>query len=156
MTAEDVRGRFSWLEYTERATAKMMEMIPEDAWDFRPAEGCRTVGELAAHLYGAERATLLGLERGSMTQEEYSRDQGPAIAARKDVHDLMESARQARARVLESLTDESLNVPIKLFYGEFTAAQVIGFVYDEHWHHRGQLTVYLRALGLEPPFIYGE
>jgi uncharacterized damage-inducible protein DinB len=27
-------------------------------------------------------------------------------------------------------------------------------VYDEHIHHRGQLYVYLRSMGIEPPFIW--
>jgi uncharacterized damage-inducible protein DinB len=31
---------------------------------------------------------------------------------------------------------------------------MLGFVYDEHLHHRGQLSVYLRLMGKELPFAY--
>ena len=35
-----------------------------------------------------------------------------------------------------------------------SAWQYFLFAYDEHWHHRGQLYVYLRLLGKEPPNLY--
>mgnify|MGYP003381101304 CR=1 FL=1 len=40
-------------------------------------------------------------------------------------------------------------------YGqEFAGWQFITFAYDEHWHHRGQFTVYLRLCGITPLMIY--
>lgn len=156
MTANDMRARFEWLAFTERATRKMIEMIPDDRWDFRPAEGSRSIGELVQHLYGAERATFRAFQRGSMTKEDYDRDAGPAVGSQADALELAESAHDIRSEVLGALTDSQLAATVSMFYGDFSAEQVLGFAYDEHWHHRGQLSVYLRLLGLAPPLIYGE
>jgi uncharacterized damage-inducible protein DinB len=54
----------------------------------------------------------------------------------------------------EALTEAQVQGTIAAYGAEFRGWQYLGFAYDEHWHHRGQLTVYLRLLGIEPVMIY--
>ena len=50
--------------------------------------------------------------------------------------------------------DEELAGAVESPYGEFDGAQFVSFFEGEHWHHRGQLFVYLRLLGKVPPGLY--
>lgn len=150
------RERFGWLAYTEHATRKMIELCPESKWDFRPAPGSRTLGELVAHLYGDEFATLRAFQRGTMSEAEHKADGTATVNSRAEAIACMQRAHHLRDDVLAKLSPAQLERDCALFYGTFKGAKVLGFVYDEHWHHRGQLTVYLRCLGIAPPFLYGE
>ena len=149
-----MRERFGWLAYTEAATRRMLELLPDDRWTFAPAPGARTLGELVAHLYGAELATWKGFKSGALTEAEYGAEAGAPIASKSQAFELAARAQARRGEVLAYLTAAQLERDVALFYGTFKGSQVAGFVYDEHWHHRGQLSVYLRGLGLEPPFLY--
>jgi uncharacterized damage-inducible protein DinB len=67
----------------------------------------------------------------------------------------------AARRELVGKTDAELHAPWTLFAGGkevFTmpkAAVLRNFVFNHAVHHRGQLTVYLRMLGIPIPSIYG-
>ena len=55
----------------------------------------------------------------------------------------------------EKLTIEDFNETFKLFgQYEFPIIQNILYFIDNEVHHRGQGYVYLRALGIEPPFFW--
>ncbi|MBI5433266.1 MAG: DinB family protein [Planctomycetes bacterium] len=125
-----------------------------DRWSFAPAPGARTLGELVAHLYGAELACWKGFQKGALTQVEHDAEVGPPVKSRSEAFALMARAHARRGEVLAYATPAELEREVALFYGRFKGSQVAGFVYDEHWHHRGQLTVYLRCLGIAPPFLY--
>ena len=64
-------------------------------------------------------------------------------------------------KALAGLDDGALDAPWKLMDGdreifETTRWQMLRSIMLNHWyHHRGQLTVYLRALGLAVPSVYG-
>lgn len=149
-----LRARFEWLAFTEAATTKMLEALPDDRWDFRPAPGARTLGELVGHLYGDELATWKAFQKGELSEAEHKAEAGPAVTSKSRAFELAARARARRGEVLGHLKPAELERDVRLFYGTFQGAQVAGFVYDEHWHHRGQLTVYLRCLGSVPPFLY--
>jgi uncharacterized damage-inducible protein DinB len=67
----------------------------------------------------------------------------------------------AKAReALRSTTEEHLATPWKLLVGGRVVLEnprhvVIGDTFTHLAHHRGQLTVYLRLLGIPVPAIYG-
>jgi uncharacterized damage-inducible protein DinB len=149
-----LRERFGWLGHTEAATRRMLEALPDDRWDFRPAPGARTLGELVAHLYGDELATWKAFQEGALSEAEHRAEAGPPVTSKSRAFELAARAQARRGQVLAYLKPEELARDVALFYGTFKGAAVAGFVYDEHWHHRGQLSVYLRCLGLEPPFLY--
>ena len=59
--------------------------------------------------------------------------------------------------IVKKLTPGDLNKRVKFFFGsELLAGECIERIYDEHLHHRGQLCVYLRLLGVKPPYLYGS
>jgi uncharacterized damage-inducible protein DinB len=52
------------------------------------------------------------------------------------------------------MSEEDVARSVESPMGTYPAWQYFTFAYDEHWHHRGQLYVYLRLLGKEPPNLY--
>ncbi|MCE9595886.1 MAG: DinB family protein [Planctomycetes bacterium] len=149
-----VRERFGWLAYSEAATKKMIELVPDERWSFAPAPGSRTVGELVGHLYGDELSNWKAFQLGGLSEADHRAEAGPAVKSKSEAFALLARAHARRGEVLGRLTSAELERDVKMFYGTFKGAQVAGFVYDEHWHHRGQLTVYLRCMHITPPFLY--
>ena len=56
--------------------------------------------------------------------------------------------------IWDQITDDDLSRTVEAYGTSFPAVDFLGFTYDEHWHHRGQFTVYLRLRGVEPIMIY--
>jgi uncharacterized damage-inducible protein DinB len=58
-------------------------------------------------------------------------------------------------REFEKLTDGQLSAMVPTPFGQpFPGFMLLTITYDEHIHHRGQLYAFLRAMGIEPPFLW--
>ena len=55
-----------------------------------------------------------------------------------------------------SLKEDTLERRVKPFGAEQKVSSVIQSIAEHEIHHRGQLYVYLRLMGLKPPAMYGE
>ncbi|HYE88386.1 MAG TPA: DinB family protein, partial [Vicinamibacterales bacterium] len=47
-------------------TVELMRSLPDDAYDYRPDPGARSIGELAWHLAEADAYVSYGIERGTV------------------------------------------------------------------------------------------
>jgi uncharacterized damage-inducible protein DinB len=77
-----------------------------------------------------------------------------ALATIADVHAYAENCHSGAANIFEALSEEDLARKIESPFGTYPASRYFDFFYDENWHHRGQLYLYLRLLGKEPPILY--
>lgn len=140
-------------------TRRVLERVPEEHMTWRPAEKARTLGQLALHV-----ATTPG---GVASLASSSPAQVPAFAGEPSptttaevLAALDQSVAQAQALV-GAMTDDDLMATWRLQAGdrEILAMPRIGFLRSimlNHWyHHRGQLSVYFRLLGVPVPSIYG-
>ena len=131
------------LEHEAQTTRRVLERVPDGQLTWRPHEKSRTLGELALHIANVP---------GSVA--ELVASPSPAQAPR------FVDPKPARASELIAALDESL-AKAKLMNGErelfaVPRAAMLRSVMLNHWyHHRGQLTVYLRELGVAIPSIYG-
>jgi uncharacterized damage-inducible protein DinB len=149
------------LEQEVPVTRRVLERVTDEHLDWRPHPRGRSLGELALHV-----ATLPGgvPELGAAPSPAPAPDlSGPAprpVRAAELVPALDRSVAQAR-EIVASLDDDALCSPLRLVKdgrevfalprGKFLRAIMLN-----HWyHHRGQLTVYLRALDVAVPAIYG-
>ncbi len=119
-----------------------------------------SLGQLAMHI-----ASLPGAIAGLSQQERFEAPGDiprPGAAGTAEILDtLAESLARARD-ILGSMTDEDLAIPWRMTHGDtelmaITRGELIRTVMLNHWyHHRGQLTVYLRELDVPLPAIYGS
>jgi len=71
-----------------------------------------------------------------------------------DLQAYVHACHDAAERIFRAMSEEEITRQIASPFGTYPAWQYFLFAYDEHWHHRGQLYVYLRLLGKEPPMLY--
>lgn len=163
MTRQELLARRDYFDMVHGVTMRAVETLTDEELDFRPQAGMRTPRELVFHVYAQERTLAEAVTQGAFTMELATRSTpedpaaADALAALTRVSDLRayaEACHTAANVIARSMTDEAIARSIASPFGTYPAWQYFQFAYDEHWHHRGQLYVYLRLLGKEPPMIY--
>lgn len=147
------------LEREAPTTRRVLERIPPAALDWRPHEKSRTLGELAMHLAILPGAIAeLALRPAFNVKTEVPRQSAPSAAALVTIFD--QSVARARS-VLGGMDDAALALPWRLVDGERVLLEIDRGVLlrtillNHSYHHRGQLSVYLRQTGAPVPAIYG-
>jgi uncharacterized damage-inducible protein DinB len=148
------------LEQEAEATRRVLEHVPNGQLTWRPHVKSRTLGQLALHIAIVPGAVAeLAASPSPAQVPQFGDDPSPS-----SVEDLVPALQQSIAtakRVLGGMNDATLTETWRLMRGEreLFAIPRIGFLRSvmlNHWyHHRGQLTVYLRELGIPVPAIYG-
>jgi uncharacterized damage-inducible protein DinB len=146
------------LEQETQTTRRVLERVPEDKLAWKPHQKSMSLGQLALHI-----ATVPGAvaEMASQSPFQMPQFQQPtATSAAELVPALEQSVAKAR-EILRSMDDADLQRTWRLVHGdqELMAMPVGGILRTimlNHWyHHRGQLSVYLRQVGVPVPSIYG-
>jgi uncharacterized damage-inducible protein DinB len=146
------------LEQEAETTRRVLERVPNDKLGWRPHPTARTLGELALHV-AIVPGGVAELAAQPVGQAPDFVDPSPTSASEL-VPALDDSIAQAK-RVLSGMDDAALNATWKMMRGgqEVFAIPRIALLRSimlNHWyHHRGQLSVYLRQLGVSIPSIYG-
>ena len=144
-------------------TIKIAEEIPDEQYGFRPAEGCRSVAETLAHIavmsrvpeqihFVEHRSTLVGFDFFGFR----SKLKAEAIAPRTkaQILELLRTEGERYAKALEGVSEAFLGEQVE--YPEGMEPRVksrfeLLMVPKEHeMHHRGQLMVVERMLGIKP------
>lgn len=135
---------------TDKA-AQLADAIPVEKFDWRPAEGIRSVRESVLHvasgnyffgsMIGAEIPE--GVDPQSLEKSEMSKEE--AIAALKESVAYVQN-------FLDTVTEEELNTKIDFFGNEITKRQVMFILGDHAAEHLGQLIAYARMNGVVPPW----
>lgn len=146
------------LDAEAASTRRLLERLPDAQLGWSPAPRSRTLGQLAMHIAtnpGGVTAIAMHNPADLPGFGDVSPDSTAQVLAALD-----ESVASARA-LLGGMSDAALTEQWHLRANgrELMALPRIGFlrmVLLNHWyHHRGQLTVYLRLLGVPLPSIYG-
>jgi len=156
MTKEVLMGMMSYLDMVHEVTRKAVAKIPGEKLDWRPTPEVRSVKELVAHIYQLERVFARAAKKGALEEGDFVQE-GERVKALKTVQDLLNYGKEAHQEAMQiagSLTEEDMQKTVKCFFGDMKPFLLFSSAYDEHWHHRGQLYVYLRLLGIEPPNLY--
>ncbi|HEU0015126.1 MAG TPA: DinB family protein [Longimicrobium sp.] len=139
-----------------RVFDKAVLRIPADRLHFRPTPENMSAATMAHHVYEIVLLTALGLDRG-----EVSREDADALGLDLDGVERPEQVVAWGARVKEyahgvvaGLSDEVLDRPIRYYFGMTASGEdSLRTMTEEVLHHRGQMQVYLRLMGVEPPSL---
>jgi len=146
------------LDQEGKTTQRILERIPEDKLSWRPHAKSMSLGQLALHIATAqgniaEMANVDNFQIGPMIQAE--------AKSKKEVMDAF-SERTAKAKdILAKMDDSRMMSAWMLSKGEKVLMSVPrigvirGLILNHLYHHRGQLSVYLRLLDVPVPSIYG-
>jgi uncharacterized damage-inducible protein DinB len=163
MTREQLLARRDYFNLVHGVTIRAIAALTDQELDFRPMARLRTPRELIFHIYAQEKLLAEAARDGRFTLEAANGSNpeepsnAPAIAALATVKDAVafaNSNHDAADTIFRAMSEEDVARPVESVMGAYPAWQYFQFAYDEHWHHRGQLYVYLRLLGKEPPNLY--
>lgn len=140
------------------ATRRLLERVPADKLAWKPHQKSRSLGELATHV-----ANIPGMVEKIANSDEFSPSGQPAAAAAsvEDIRAAFEKNARSGEELLGNMTEEvglgSWRFVYKgkeLFHKTRVAALRTN-VLNHLYHHRGQLSVYLRLLEVPVPVVYG-
>ena len=140
------------------ATRQMLQRVPGDQLAWKPHTKSRSLGELAAHIAG-----IAGMATTIATTHEYAPGGASPLQLKtvEEIRDRFEQHVRNGEEALGKLTDESANEPWRLvFKGKeiFSKPRVDALrsnVLNHLYHHRGQMSVYLRLLDVPVPASFG-
>ena len=153
-----IDGMLMELEQEAKTTRRVLERVPGDRLGWKPHKKSRTLGELALHVASTPGAVAT-LACESEVQAPDFRDQVPQSAA--ELIPALDQSVATAKRLLANMDDAKLSETwrVKRNGQEVLAiprAALLRSIMLNHWyHHRGQLSVYLRELGVPVPSIYG-
>ncbi len=143
-------------------TIKIAEEIPEEKYDFRPAEGTRTVAETLAHiatttgwpqaLHGPRlNAVNFDLFMGEMQK---ALAEAAKLTSKSQILDALRANGEQFASFLESFPDEALaervSYPAGMQPPSKSRFEMLSSPKEHEMHHRGQLMLIERMLGITP------
>lgn len=139
-------------------TRKTLERVPGDKWDWKPHPKSGSLGWLAAHI-----ATLPTLTTNTvnLTELEIATSTRPKVENALQLLPVFAKCREEARKALESVTDEQLRQTWtlkwngKVIFSMPRYDVLRGMCFNHIIHHRAQLTMYLRALDLPVPALYG-
>jgi uncharacterized damage-inducible protein DinB len=144
---------------------KAVEVLPADRFDFKPRPEMLTAHQMVVHIAEAERGWIHHVVEGGTDEEWVAPHADPAqgwvtVIDAPDhaaLYDLLETWHRPTqrwldrpvaglSRVIEHRTPAGLE-------RRFTLHWVLDHLQEHEIHHRAQLNMYLRLMGVEPPSI---
>ena len=145
-------------ENESATTRRVLERVPSDKLAWKPHAKSMPLGRLAMHL-----ASGPGQFASWATEDAYvlKGEPGPTATSTAELLAAHDASVASVKRVLNTLGDAGLAKMWSASAGGKTlmtmpkVALVRGMVLNHTYHHRGQLSVYLRLLDVPVPAIYG-
>jgi uncharacterized damage-inducible protein DinB len=153
-------GLLQELEQEAQTTRKLLERVPDNRLAWRPHEKGRTLGELAMHVAMVPGSVAEFASMPSPTQAPDFTDP-PAPPTTPGLVKAFDDSLAKAKRILAGMNDAAATETWRLMRGDrelvaMPRAAFMRAIMLNHWyHHRGQLSVYLRFLGVPLPSIYG-
>lgn len=147
------------LAHESKTTVRVLQRVPDDKLDWTPHPKSTPIGRLAWHIAVIPSRVQIMVRDGELdvlvVRAPNRPDTTAAIVAGYEQH-----IDQLRA-YLSSIGDEVLKEPFTMRAGDKIIAQqnkivaLRAILLNHTYHHRGQLSVYLRLLDVPVPGIYG-
>jgi uncharacterized damage-inducible protein DinB len=162
MQGYDAKDLASSFRTVRKNTIQIAEDIPEDKYDFRPAEGVRSVAETLRHLAVAtnwpmrahgERLTELKFEMFGEVMAQAQQAEA-RLRTKSDILKALQENGEAFAGFVEGLSDdvlaEHVSFPPQAQLPSKTRFEMLLSTKEHEMHHRGQLMLVERMLGITP------
>ena len=147
------------LQQEANTTRKMLALIPDDKYQWKPHEKSMTIEQLAPHI--AELPTWVSMTLNT-SELDFAANPYTSVKVQSTAAllDLFEKSLADGKASLEAAKEEQLSEPWTLRNGETIYStsekgEVIRMAFSQIIHHRAQLGVYLRLLNIPIPGSYG-
>ena len=148
------------LDHETKNTRRVLDRIPNEKLDWRPHEKSMTLGELAAHVVELHGWVSKAIPKDTF---DFKIDYHPLkVSSVEELKLTLSEGLEKNKAAIEDIAEEDWFKDWVLKAGDYEIARLpragaIRFIVNNHIvHHRGQLTVYLRLLGIPVPGLYGS
>ena len=153
-----IEGLLQELEQEAQTTRRVLERVPENRLGWKPHDKSMSLGQLALHV-----ATIPGAIAEISQQSPFSVPQftQPSAASAAELIPALEQSVAKAREIVGSMDEADLAKTWRVVDGDrevmaLPVRAVLRSIMLNHWyHHRGQLSVYLRQVGVPVPSIYG-
>jgi len=148
----------SELEQEAATTRRVLERVPDDQLAWKPHPKAMSLGQLAHHVAWIPGAVVEFSSQETATQPDF---QHPTAASTAELLPALDASVAKAKTLLGAMDDAALAATWRLMDGDREVMAIprgafLRSVMLNHWyHHRGQLSVYLRTLNVPLPSIYG-
>lgn len=144
-----IQPRLDYFKMIHGVSRRIIDQMPEDKLNFKPVPEVRSWSETVQHMYGSLDAMM------KMAKDaKFYEDTPGSINSKADLNKFVDDMFASAMKTWETVTDADLTRKFEAWGTTFDCWQMPFFAVDEHWHHRGALTIYLRMNGIEPIMIY--
>jgi len=150
-------------EFREEAitTKRVLDRVPGDKLAWKPHAKSMSLGQLAWHIatVPVRVARLSQMDQFDVSQRNFD---VPSPKSVEEIHCAFEQSVRDAGEYLQTMTDQQAQQRWRLMRNDtellnLTRLGVVRSIMLNHWyHHRGQLSVYLRMLDVPVPAIYGR
>lgn len=144
-------------------TIQVAEDIPDEQYAFRATPDTRTVAEMLAHIavstwwavqvHGVERKSHVGFDDWTRFRTE-SETMEKTLTTKAEILETLRQRGEAFASLLEGMSDEQLaeqvSFPQPVHPPSRTRFEMLLSVKEHEMHHRGQLMLIERLIGIVP------
>ena len=147
------------IDQEAETTKRLLDIIPDDKLSWRPHPKARSLGELAMHIATLQGGVAEFGQPDSIEMPEFPPD--PEATSRAQILEAFSESLKKAKDIVASTDDAQAMAEWKLTKDGQTlmALPRIGFwraiLLNHNYHHRGQLSAYLRELDVPLPSIYG-
>ena len=146
------------LDQEAKTTRRVLERVPEDRLTWKPHDKSMSLGQLALHV-----ATVPGAVAEMSRKSPFPIPQfiQPSAASVSELIPALDQSVAKARQILSTMNDEALTEIWRATDGTrevmaLPVGAVLRTIMLNHWyHHRGQLSVYIRQVGALVPSIYG-
>jgi uncharacterized damage-inducible protein DinB len=147
------------LEYEVNVARKMLSLVPEDKFDWKPHPKSTAMKQLAIHIAELPSWITLGLNTTELDFETSPYTPTP-VASSAEIVQLLERSYESGKNSLSNAKEEDLLPSWTLrsgqqVFAEMTKYEMLRHSLNQITHHRAQLGVYLRILNIPIPGSYG-
>jgi uncharacterized damage-inducible protein DinB len=141
-----------------KTTQRLLERIPEDKLSWKPHAKSFSLGQLSLHIAAGSGNLARAAAQDSIEVPSF---QQPEAKSRKELLDTFSQSVATAKQTIGSMDDARLLSTLTVTRNGQTvmslprAAFIRSIMLNHMYHHRGQLSVYLRQLDVPVPSIYG-
>jgi uncharacterized damage-inducible protein DinB len=139
------------VSFYEQRYERLADAIPGEKYNWRPAEGVRTIGEVYMHVVSANYgfAKMLGMPYPA------GLDPKALVAGANDKAKVIQALKDSFAHMREAILaikDSELDKEIKTPRGQTTIRGSFFMLSGHYGEHLGQSIAYARSIGIVPPW----
>jgi uncharacterized damage-inducible protein DinB len=148
------------MEFDQEAqtTKRVLERVPDDKLTWKPHPRAFSLGQLALHIAAGPGQIVAAASQDTAEAPNFAQ---PEAKSRQEVLETFSKSMESARTALKNMDDARLMSTWRLVKNGNPVMEVprIAFLrsilMNHTYHHRGQLSVYLRILDVPVPSIYG-